>query len=64
MQTSIISRFRDVIHNPAPLLLDDPPVGVVQEAAQIIHPDDAPILAAARRQSLDYFATTIAESIP
>lgn len=53
----LIGRFRDFIHNLAPLLVDDPPARAVQEAAQIIHPDDAPILAAAKRQSLDYFVT-------
>lgn len=52
-----IDRFRMFIRSLAPLLADDPPAKAVQEAARVIPPDDAPILAAAKRQPLDYFVT-------
>jgi len=53
----LIPRFRDYIHNLAPLLVDDPPSSAVQEAVRVIHPDDAPILAAAKLHPLDFLVT-------
>ena len=53
----LTDRFRSWIENVAPLLVDDPPPRMVREAAQVIHPDDAPILAAARQSKVDYLVT-------
>jgi len=53
----LIARFRDYIHNLTPLLVDDPPPSAVQEAARAIHPDHAPILAAANLHPLDFLVT-------
>jgi putative PIN family toxin of toxin-antitoxin system len=50
-------RFRDFLHNLAPLVVEDPSSEAVREAAEVIHPDDAAILAAARSSSLDYLVT-------
>jgi len=51
-------RFREFLRNLAPLEVEDPSSEAVREAAEvIIHPDDAPILAAARSSSLDYLVT-------
>lgn len=53
----VVDRYRTFIKNLAPLLGEDPPSSLVKEAAQVIHVDDAPILAAAKQQSIDYLVT-------
>lgn len=53
----LVERYRAFIKNLAPLLADDPPAAAVKEAAQVIHADDAPILAAAKRETIDYLVT-------
>ncbi len=53
----LTERFRLWMKNLAPLLADDPKPKAVQEAAHIIHPNDAPILAAAKQEKVDYLVT-------
>lgn len=53
----LIDRHRAFIKNLKPLLVDNPPASLVREAARIIHPDDAPILAAAKLGPIDYLVT-------
>jgi len=53
----LVERYRAFIKNLAPLLADDPPAPAVKEAAQVIHADDAPILAAAKRETIEYLVT-------
>ena len=53
----LMERYRAFIKNLAPLLAEDPPSALVQEAAQCIHPNDAPILAAAKQEHIEYLVT-------
>jgi putative PIN family toxin of toxin-antitoxin system len=53
----LLERFRLFIKNLSPLLLDDPKPKAVQEASSVIHPDDAPILAAVKITQVDYLVT-------
>lgn len=53
----LLERYRRFIKNLAPLLADDPERKEVEEAKQVIEPDDAPILAAARQEKVDYLVT-------
>ena len=53
----LIDRYRLFIKNVGPSLADDPPKANVQEALAVIHPDDAAILAAAKREPIDYLVT-------
>lgn len=53
----LIARYRAFIKNLAPLLAADPTRAAIARAARIIHADDAPILAAAHQESLDYLVT-------
>lgn len=53
----LIDRYRLFLKNLAPLLADDPEPSAVTAAAQVIHPDDAPILAAAKHEAIDYLVT-------
>jgi len=53
----LTERYRRFIKNLAPLLLEDPSEQAVHEAAKIIHPKDAPIVAAAHAAKLDYLVT-------
>lgn len=53
----LIERYRNFIKNLGPLLADDPSVQMVKEAARAIHPNDAPILAAAKHKRADYLVT-------
>lgn len=53
----LLERYRKYIKNLAPLLADDPPRREVEKAKRIIEPDDAPILAAAKRERVDYLVT-------
>ncbi|MBI2094454.1 MAG: PIN domain-containing protein [Candidatus Omnitrophica bacterium] len=54
---SLIGRYRAFIKNLSPLLADDPPAGEIRKAAKVIHAQDAPILAAAKREKVDYLVT-------
>jgi predicted nucleic acid-binding protein len=54
---NLIDQFRAFIKSLAPLLADDPKPPVVQEAKAVIHSDDAPILAAAKQERVDYLVT-------
>lgn len=53
----LIGRYRKFIKNLAPLLTDDPTPSLVQESKKVIEAEDAPILAAAKEGSVDYFVT-------
>lgn len=52
-----VVRYRSFIKNLAPNLADDPPPPAVEDAARVIHRNDAPILAAAKHASVDYLVT-------
>ena len=54
---ALIERYRAFIKNLNPLLADDPSASLVKEAARLIHPNDAPILAAAHEERLEYLVT-------
>jgi len=54
---SLIERYRAFVKNLSPFLADDPPVALVKEALQCIHVNDAPILAAAKQERLNYLVT-------
>ena len=53
----LIEPYRLFIKNVSPELADDPPQRAVRESAQVIDPDDAPILAAAKQARVDYLVT-------
>ena len=53
----LLDRYRKFIQNLSPLLADDPAPQMVREAREIIEADDAPILAAARQEQVDYLVT-------
>ena len=53
----LIERYRAFIKNLAPLLADDPTPHAVRAAAQVIDADDAPILAAAKQEGVEYLVT-------
>lgn len=46
-----------LLRHLAPVVVEDPPHGAAQEAARVIHRNDAPILAAARIAAVDYLVT-------
>lgn len=50
----LIDRYRLFIKNLSPLLGNDPSASAIRSAEQAIHPDDAPILAAAKLEGVDY----------
>ena len=53
----LLERYRPFIRNLAPLLVEDPPRALIKEASGLIHPNDAPILAAAKHAGVDYLVT-------
>lgn len=53
----MVERYRAFIKNLAPLLADEPSSRAVKEAAGVIDPNDAPILAAAQHERVDYLVT-------
>lgn len=53
----LLERYRKYIKNLAPLLAEDPPRKEVEKTRRIIEPDDAVILAAAKREKVDYLVT-------
>ncbi len=54
---ALLQRYRRFIKSLAPLLADDPSPQAVRAAAKVIEPDDAPILAAAQQERVDYLVT-------
>lgn len=53
----LLQRYRRFIKNLAPVLADDPSRQAVRAAARVIEPGDAPILAAAKEERVDYLVT-------
>jgi predicted nucleic acid-binding protein len=53
----LIERYRLFIKNVSPELADDPPPHAVQAAEAVIDADDAPILAAAKQEAVDYLVS-------
>ena len=53
----LIERYRLFIKSVSPELADDPSPDSVRAAAAVIHPNDAPILAAAKQAQADYLVT-------
>ena len=53
----LIGRFRQLMHNLAPLMAEDPTVESMQKAAAIVDRKDAPILAAAQNANVDFLIT-------
>ena len=53
----LIDGYRAFIKNLNPLLVDDPPIVAIREAEHVIHADDAPILAAAKQERVDYLVS-------
>ena len=53
----LIERYRLFIKSLSPELADDPSPDSVRAAEAVIHPNDAPILAAAKQAKVDYLVT-------
>ena len=53
----LLASFRLFIRSLNPVVVPDPPVPAVRDAARVIHPDDAPILAAAIQERVDFLIT-------
>jgi len=53
----LVGRFRQFIHNLAPLMVEDPTPESMEKAATIIDRKDAPILAAAENANVDFLIT-------
>lgn len=53
----MIDEYRKFIEILAPVLVDDPSQKEVKKFSSIIHPDDAPIFAAAVNSGVDYLVT-------
>ncbi len=53
----LLPTFRILIKNLAPLLIENPTRTLAKEALAIIHPNDAPILVAAKMAKVDYLVT-------
>ena len=53
----LIERYRLFIKSVSPELADDPSPASVRAAEAVIHPHDAPILAAAKHAQADYLVT-------
>ena len=53
----VLSEYRALLRQLAPHVVEDPNLRAVQETARVIHPKDAPILAAARLADVDYLVT-------
>jgi len=52
-----VGRFRQFMHNLAPLMVEDPTPGSIKKAAAIVDRKDAPILAAAQNANVDFLIT-------
>lgn len=53
----LVDRFRQLMHNLAPLMFEDPTVESMEKAAAIVNRKDAPILAAAQKADVDFLIT-------
>ena len=53
----LVGRFRQFMHNLAPLMVEDPTPESMEKAATIIDRKDAPILAAAENANVDFLIT-------
>jgi putative PIN family toxin of toxin-antitoxin system len=53
----LVGRFRQFIHNSAPLMVEDPTPESMEKAATIVDRKDAPILAAAQKANVDFLIT-------
>jgi len=53
----LIGRFRQFMHNLAPLMVEDPTPESMEKAATIVDRKDAPILAAAQNANVDFLIT-------
>ena len=52
-----VGRFRQFMHNLAPLMVEDPTPESIKKAAAIVDRKDAPILAAAQNANIDFLIT-------
>jgi putative PIN family toxin of toxin-antitoxin system len=55
----LVGRFRQFMHNLAPLMVEDPTPESMEKAATIIDRKDAPILAAAENANVDFLITLV-----
>lgn len=53
----VLDDYHLLLRRLEPVVVEDPPPAASQEAARVIHRNDAPILAAARMASVDYLVT-------
>ena len=53
----LVGRFRQFMHNLAPLMVEDPTPGSIKMAVTIVDRKDAPILAAAQNANVDFLIT-------
>ena len=53
----LVGRFRQFMHNLAPLMVEDPAPDSMKQAATIVDRKDAPILAAAQNANVDFLIT-------
>ena len=53
----LVGRFRQFMHNLAPLMVEDPTPESIKKAATIVDRKDAPILAAAQNANVDFLIT-------
>lgn len=54
---ALLSEYRVFLKHLSPLIVDDPSRPAVEQAGEIIHHNDAPILAAAIEAGVDYLVT-------
>ena len=54
---ALLSEYRVFLKHLSPLIVEDPSKLAVEQACEIIHHNDAPILAAAIEASVDYLVT-------
>lgn len=54
---ALLSEYRVFLKHLSPLIVDDPSSPAVDQAGEIIHHNDAPILAAAIEAGVDYLVT-------
>ncbi|MDE3034557.1 MAG: PIN domain-containing protein [Nitrospirota bacterium] len=54
---TILDEYHGLLEHLAPMIVEDPSREAVQEAARVIHRNDAPILAAAKQANVDFLVT-------
>jgi len=54
---TVLDHYHLLLRHLAPVVVEDPSLAVAQDAARVIHRNDAPILAAARIAAVDYLVT-------